>query len=163
MILWAAILSSTKLAPLVKVVAVEAAVADLAAVAGAVVMAAEVVVEEAEVAAVAAAEEAAVVAVTVAIEAAVVAATGAGNSFPTNQNLQRDRGASERSRLYFPQIFSLPQVRSCFMPFVGNSHGHALRRKHPHGSRIKGEARIAAQTRSDAHEATEIQLGGSSN
>ena len=78
MISWAAILSSTKLGPLVKVVA-EAAVADLAAGAGVVVMAAVVVVAEAEVAAVAVAEAAVVVAGTEVIAAVVVAATGAGN------------------------------------------------------------------------------------
>jgi len=32
-------------------------------------------------------------------------------------------------------------------------------RKRPHGSRIEGEARLAAQTRSDAREATELQPG----
>jgi len=77
MISWAAILSSTKLGPLVKVAA--EAVADLAAGAGVVVMAAVVEVAEAEVAAVAVAEAAGVVAGTEVIAAVVVAATGAGN------------------------------------------------------------------------------------
>jgi hypothetical protein len=72
-------LSSTKLAPLVKVVEAEAAVAGLAAEVGVVVMAAEVVVAEAEVAVEAVAAEAVVAAGIAAIVEVEAAATGAGS------------------------------------------------------------------------------------
>ncbi len=82
MISWAAILSSTKLAHLVKVGA-EAEVAGRAAEVGAVVMAEEVVVAVAEVAAVAVAGVAAVVDEIAVIVAAEAEATVAGNRLPT--------------------------------------------------------------------------------
>ena len=82
MISWAAILSSTKLAHLVKVGA-EAAGAGRAAEVGAVVMAEVVVAVVAEVAAVAVAGVAAVVDEIAVIVAAEAAATVAGNRLPT--------------------------------------------------------------------------------
>jgi hypothetical protein len=83
MISWAAILSSTKLALLVKVGA-EAEVAGRAAEVGAVVMAeVEVVVAVAEVAAVAVAGVAEAVDEIAVIVAAVAEATVAGNRLPT--------------------------------------------------------------------------------
>src|SRR5882762_5213299 len=82
MISWAAILSSTKLALLVKVGA-EAAGAGRAAGVGVAVMAEAVVAAGAEVAAVAVAAEAAVVDEIAVIVAAEAVATVAGNRLPT--------------------------------------------------------------------------------
>jgi hypothetical protein len=101
MISWAATLSSTKLALLVKVVA-EEAVAVLVAVVGVVVTVAAVVAEEAEAVVVAEAAVAVVVVAVIAVTAAVVVAeTGAGNRFTQLSKFDLRNGEPRRSPFFF--------------------------------------------------------------
>src|SRR6266853_1930872 len=124
MISWAAILSLTKLAPLVKVAAA-AVVAD----AGVAVMAAEVVAAGGEGAVVVAAEAVAVVAAGIAVIAAVVvaAATGAGNLHPTTKICNQ---TGEPAMAVSPVLFSgLPGISLSSMLSLGYSYGNAICRK----------------------------------
>jgi hypothetical protein len=158
---WAAILSSTKLAHLVKVVAEAAVVAGLAeAVAGVVVTAeAAVVAGLAEAVVVAEAAVAVAVAGIVAIAVAVAAETGAGNRLPIVKICNETGERANVPRFCFPQISSLSKFRICSMLSLGNSYGYAIHRKRPHSARIEGEAKLVAQTRSETHEANELQPG----
>jgi hypothetical protein len=117
MISWAATLSSTKLALLVKVVA-EEAVAVLVAVAGVVVTAEAVVAEAAEAVVVAEAAVAAVVAVIAVTAAVVVAETGAGNRFTQLSKFDLRNGEPRRSPFFYFLTSSLRFPR----PLVGNLH-----------------------------------------
>ena len=130
MISWAAILSSTKLAHLVKVGA-EAAGAGRAAEGGAVVMAEVVVVAVAEVAAVAVAGVAAVVDEIAVIVAAEAVATVAGSRLPTIKICNLTGVRVNAPRFCFPRFFSLLKSWFCSMLSLGNSYGYTIRRKRP--------------------------------
>jgi hypothetical protein len=126
-------LSSTKLAPLVRVAA--EAVAALGAEAGVVVMAVEVVAAEAEAAVVAEAAVAvvAVVAAGIAVIAAVeAAATDAGSCHPT---IRICNETGEPAMAGSPVSFSeLPGISLSSMLSLGYSYGNAICGKHPRRS-----------------------------
>ena len=123
-------MSSTKLAPLVRVAA--EAVAALGAEAGVVVMAVEVVAAEAEAAVVAEAAVAVVAAGIAVIAAVEAAATDAGSCHPT---IRICNETGEPAMAGSPVSFSeLPGISLSSMLSLGYSYGNAICGKHPRRS-----------------------------